>query len=105
LGQADLGQAVVVRAGQVVGAEDASGTDALIARAGGAGGVLIKAKKPQQERRADLPTIGPQTVANAAAAGLSGIAVEAGHSLIIERTQVIAAADATGLFVVGVTAS
>jgi len=102
LGAADVGQAVVMRAGQVIATEDASGTDALIARAGGAGGVLVKTKKPQQERRADLPTIGPQTITNAAAAGLSGIAVEAGHSLILERARVIAAADAAGVFIVGV---
>jgi hypothetical protein len=102
LGAADIGQAVIVRAGEVVGREDAAGTDALMERCAAKGGVLVKMKKPRQERRVDLPTIGPRTVANAAAAGLHGIAVEAGNSLILDRAQVVAAADAQGLFVVGI---
>jgi DUF1009 family protein len=107
LGAADIGQAVVVQQGIVLGVEAAEGTDALIARCAalrlnGPGGVLVKTKKPQQERRADLPTIGVTTVLNAKAAGLRGIAVEAGHTLVIGLKDVIAAADAAGLFVVGV---
>ncbi len=104
LGAADKGQAVIVSDGAVIGCEDVHGTDALIARHGKPGSVLVKAKKPQQERRADLPTIGPATVSNAARAGLKGIAVEAGHTLILGRAEVAAAADAAGLFVVGVPA-
>ncbi len=104
LGAADKGQAVIVLAGAVLGTEDVQGTDALIARHGQPGAVLVKAKKPQQERRADLPTIGPATVENAARAGLKGIAVEAGHTLVLGRAEVAAAADAAGLFVVGVSA-
>jgi lipid-A-disaccharide synthase len=110
LGRRDIGQAVVVRNREVLGEEDAVGTDALLARCvarlkAGGGGVLVKVKKPQQERRVDLPTIGVETVGNAAAVGLRGIAVEAGQSLIIDRPAVVAAADAAGLFVVGVTSS
>lgn len=104
LGAADKGQAVIVLTGAVIGTEDAEGTDALIARHGKPGAVLVKAKKPQQERRADLPTIGPATVENAARAGLKGIAVEAGHTLVLGREEVARAADAAGLFVVGVPA-
>jgi DUF1009 family protein len=109
LGATDVGQAAVVQQGMVLGLEAAEGTDAMIARCTplrreGPGGVLVKVKKPQQERRADLPTIGKTTVLNAAAAGLRGIAVEAGHTLIIDRAAVAAAADAAGLFVVGVQA-
>ena len=104
LGAADRGQAVLVLDGSVVGTEDVEGTDALMARAGRKGAVLVKAKKPQQERRADLPTIGPDTVINAARAGLKGIAVEAGHTLVIGREAVAREADARGLFVVGVSA-
>jgi DUF1009 family protein len=104
LGAADRGQAVLVLAGAVVGTEDVEGTDALMARAGSKGAILVKAKKPQQERRADLPTIGPDTVVNAARAGLKGIAVEAGHTLVIGRDAVAREADARGLFVVGVSA-
>ena len=106
LGGADVGQAVVVQEGMVLAVEAAEGTDAMVERAGllrrdGAGGVLVKLAKPGQERRVDLPTIGPRTVALAAAAGLAGIAVEAGGCLVIERDKVVAAADAAGLFIVG----
>jgi hypothetical protein len=65
--------------------------------------VLVKLKKPGQERRADLPTIGPDTIHVAAAAGIAGIAVHAGHSLIIARDQVVEAADRAGLFVIGIS--
>jgi len=106
LGAADIGQAVVVQQGVILGVESAEGTDALLARCASLamdapGGVLVKAKKPQQERRADLPAIGVNTVHNAKAAGLRGIAVEAGHSLMLGRAQIIAAADEAGLFIVG----
>jgi DUF1009 family protein len=63
---------------------------------------LVKIAKPAQERRTDLPTIGADTVAAAAAAGLAGIAVEAGGSLIIDRQAVVDAADAQGLFIIGI---
>ena len=107
LGALDIGQAVIVQQGLVLGVEAIEGTDALIARCGplrreGPGGVLVKAAKPGQERRADLPTIGPATIAAASAAGLQGIAVTAGASLIIDRAALVAAADEAGLFVIGV---
>jgi DUF1009 family protein len=109
LGRLDVGQAAVVQQGLVLGVEDAEGTAALIARCAalkreGPGGVLVKMKKPQQDRRADLPVIGPDTVRQAADAGLRGIAVEAGGSLIIDADSVTAAADVAGLFVIGVSA-
>jgi hypothetical protein len=107
LGALDIGQAAVVQQGLVLGLEAIEGTDALIARCAalrreGPGGVLVKAPKPGQERRADLPTIGRRTVEAAAAAGLRGIAVEAGASLVIDHAAVAVAADRAGLFVVGV---
>jgi len=106
LGALDVGQACVVQGGRVLGVEAAEGTDALIERCSGLGtgpgGVLVKAAKPQQERRVDLPAIGPATVAVAARAGLAGIAVEAGASLIIDAAATREAADAAGLFVVAV---
>jgi DUF1009 family protein len=101
LGKADVGQAVVVRAGAVAASEGPDGTDAMLGRV--TGGILVKVKKPQQERRVDLPTIGPATIKNAISAGLSGVAVEAGHSFILERSRLIAMADEAGLFVVGAT--
>jgi hypothetical protein len=109
LGALDIGQGVIVQQGVVLGVEAAEGTERLIARCkalalDGAGGVLVKLAKPGQERRADLPTIGTKTIEQAAAAGLRGIAVEAGAALIIDREQVVAAADARGLFVIGIAA-
>jgi DUF1009 family protein len=110
LGALDIGQAVVVQQGLVLGVEAIEGTDALIDRCGplrreGPRGVLVKGTKPGQERRADLPTIGPRTVARAEAAGLAGIAVEAGATLILDRQATVAAADRAGLFVVGIVPS
>jgi DUF1009 family protein len=110
LGAADVGQAAVVQRGLVLAVEAIEGTDAMLARCGelarpGPGGVLVKLAKPGQERRADLPTIGPATVERAGAAGLRGIAVEAGGTLLADRAGVIAKADAAGLFVLGLDPS
>ncbi len=107
LGALDIGQSVVVQQGLVLGVEAIEGTDELIRRCGrlrrdGPGGVIVKVKKPDQERRADLPTIGPQTVRLAAEAGLSGIAVEADATIVIDRGELTAAADHSGLFVIGI---
>ncbi|MCI0400184.1 MAG: UDP-2,3-diacylglucosamine diphosphatase LpxI [Gammaproteobacteria bacterium] len=108
LGAEDVGQSVVVQHGMVLGVEAIEGTDALLARCGtlkrdGPGGVLVKVKKPVQERRVDLPTIGLSTVHGAAGAGLRGIAIEAGGSLVVDRRAVTRAADAAGLFIMGIT--
>lgn len=114
LGRWDIGQGCVVCEGLVLAVEAQEGTDAMLARVAqlpkalrGAEmarrGVLVKRPKPQQERRVDLPVIGVETVRRAAAAGLSGIAVEAGGALISDRPGVIAAADAAGLFVYGLS--
>lgn len=107
IGRKDQGQGAIVQQGVVLAVEAIDGTDAMIARAGhlrreGPGGVLVKVKKPGQEARIDLPTIGVRTVGNAKAAGLRGIAIEAGAALVIDREAVVAAADAAGLFVIGV---
>jgi hypothetical protein len=107
MGAADVGQATVIQDGLVLGVEALEGTDALLARCGplrraGPGGVLVKLRKPGQERRADLPTIGVTTVQGAAAAGLRGIAVEAGGTLVVDVPAVTAAADGAGLFIIGI---
>ena len=107
LGAVDVGQAAVVCDGVVLAVEAAEGTDAMLARCAalkgeGAGGVMVKLPKPGQERRVDLPTIGLSTVDRAAAAGLRGIAVEAGGALVVDRETVIERANAAGLFVTGV---
>lgn len=107
LGRLDIGQAVVVQQGIVLGVEAIEGTDALISRCAGlkrsgAGPVLVKMRKPQQDRRFDLPAIGPDTVTACAAAGFAGIAAEAGGTLFLGRESALTAADAAGLFVAGV---
>ena len=112
LGPLDAGQAVVVADGKVLAIEGAEGTDAMLARAGslrdartGAtrSGVLTKGPKPGQELRVDMPAIGPRTVEGVAAAGLAGVAVEAGAVLLLDREQAVQAADSRGVAVVGLT--
>ncbi|MGE0753967.1 MAG: LpxI family protein [Alphaproteobacteria bacterium] len=107
LGRLDIGQAVVVENSYVLGVEAAEGTDAMLIRCANLkqeerAGVLVKAKKPRQEARVDLPAIGPATVENVYAAGLTGIAVEAGGSLILDKDQVVSRANKLGIFVMGV---
>jgi UDP-2,3-diacylglucosamine hydrolase len=107
----DVGQAVVVADARVLAIEAAEGTDRMLARiaelrqsgriASGRG-VLVKAAKRNQDRRLDLPSIGPQTVEGAAQAGLAGIAVVAGSTIVAEPAQIGATADRAGLFVLGV---
>ncbi len=106
LGQLDVGQGCVVQQGIVLAVEAVEGTDAMLARCQklrrkGAGGVLVKVCKPQQDTRLDLPTIGLRTLTTAYQAGLSGIAVQAGASLLLDQDEVRATADRLGLFVIG----
>jgi DUF1009 family protein len=106
IGAADIGQGCVVQQGIVLAVEAVEGTDAMLGRIApvarpGPGGVLVKLAKPGQDRRADLPTIGVNTIRNAAAAGLVGVAFEAGGTILAERDSTIAAANAAGLFLLG----
>jgi DUF1009 family protein len=106
LGAIDVGQGCVVQQGMVLAVEAAEGTDAMLARCSslarpGRGGVLVKLVKPGQDRRADLPTVGPDTLRGAAEAGLRGVAFEAGGTILAERAAAVAAADAAGLFLLG----
>jgi DUF1009 family protein len=111
-GRFDIGQAVIVAGQHIVAVEAAEGTDQMLARMADlrankrvrvpvGTGVLVKAPKPQQDRRFDLPSIGPTTVEGARRAGLAGIAVVAGETIIAEPAALAAAADKAGLFVVG----
>ncbi len=107
LGDLDVGQGVVVVDGRIVAIEGVEGTDRMLARAAAlrqAGtmhaGVFVKRPKPKQERRVDLPTIGPRTIEGALAAKLAGISVAAGETLVLDRDETCAMADASGLFVV-----
>ena len=112
LGALDIGQGAVAVGGRVVALEGPEGTDGMLARVRdlrAAGrisrrhrGVLVKMCKPGQDMRADLPSIGPGTVAAARDAGLAGIAVEVGRSLLLERDEAIEAADAAGVFITGI---
>jgi len=108
LGRYDIGQAVIVAGGRVEAIEGVEGTDAMLRRVaerrrgGSSGGVLVKRSKPGQDLRIDMPAIGPATVDGALAAGLAGIAVEAGQALVAERARTLSRADAAGLFVEGV---
>ncbi len=107
IGLLDIGQAAIVQRGVVLGVEGLEGTDKLVNRCAelhqeGVGGVLVKMKKPNQDSRVDLPSIGVYTVENAHRNGLRGIAVEAGGALVIDREAVRRKADELGLFVVGV---
>jgi DUF1009 family protein len=114
-GPYDVGQAVVVAGKHVLAVEAAEGTDAMLARvaemrtsgrlrAATGSGVLIKAPKRGQDERFDLPSIGPQTVHGAARAGLAGIAVVAGATIIAEPLELATAADRANIFVIGMPA-
>ena len=110
LGPFDVGQGAVVAEGLVLAIEAAEGTDAMLERCAalpfqrdGAArsGVLVKQPKPGQELRIDLPVIGPETIKRADAAGLAGVAVEAGKAIIIDKEELVGLADRLGLFVYG----
>ncbi|MAF47959.1 MAG: UDP-2,3-diacylglucosamine diphosphatase LpxI [Rhodospirillales bacterium] len=113
LGERDAGQAVIVLGETVIERETEDGTDAMIERFAGQfggqpdmqGGVLVKMKKPRQDRRVDLPTIGAKTIELAASAGLRGVAIEAGNALVLDLPGTIGKADEVGIFVVGVAAN
>ena len=113
VGPFDVGQAAVVANGHVIALEATEGTDQMLARvaelrrngrlrAPPGVGVLVKAPKPTQDRRFDLPAVGPPTVELAAKAGLAGVAILAGGAVIAEPQRVAKLADEAGIFVVGV---
>ena len=107
LGQADVGQAVIIQRGLVLALEGIEGTAELIKRTAslkrkGGGGVLVKVSKPQQDRRVDLPTVGPKTVQAVFDAGFKGIAIENGSALMVDVEEMVRLADKLGVFVVGV---
>lgn len=112
-GPFDVGQAVVVAGRRVLAVEAAEGTDQMLARVAemrasgrvrSGSGVLVKAPKPAQDRRFDLPSIGPRTIEGLAAAGLAGTAIVAGSTVIAEPAEVARLADRNNVFVVGTPA-
>ncbi len=112
IGALDIGQAAIAIGGRAVALEGIEGTAGLLERmrgmrghgrlAGKKRGALVKCAKPRQELRADLPTIGAQTIEAAHAAGLAGVAVEAGRALIVDYAETVARADACGLYILGI---
>ncbi len=107
----DIGQSLVIQNGLVLGVEAAEGTDALIDRCGllkqeGEDGcILIKISKPDQERRVDLPCIGPETIERLKQYKFKGIAVQSGSTLILNKEETIKIADAAGLFICTIQAN
>jgi DUF1009 family protein len=105
-GASGQGQAVIFANGMTVAAETKAGTDAMLRAADPAtarGGILVKSMAPGQLVSMDPPAIGCHTVELAAALGLAGILVEAGHSVVVQPDAVRAKADTAGLFVFGMS--
>lgn len=107
LGRLDIGQGCVVQSGLVLAVEALEGTDAMLQRCAalrqpGPGGILLKMLKPGQEKRADMPTIGPRTIQLAAESGLAGIAYQADAVLFTDLAQCVAEANARRLFLMGI---
>jgi UDP-2,3-diacylglucosamine hydrolase len=111
IGALDIGQGAVAIGGRVIAVEGIEGTDGLLDRvrqlrahgriAGSRRGVLVKCAKPGQEQRADLPSIGPVTITGVHAAGLAGIGLQAGGSLVLDYRGVVERAERLGIFVIG----
>lgn len=113
IGRLDIGQAAIAVGGRVVALEGVEGTDGLIGRIAALrkdgrlpskGGSLVKCMKPNQDARLDLPTVGPGTAALCAEAGLCGVGVEAGRTMLVGREATIEAFDRQGLFLIGFSA-
>lgn len=113
MGSFDVGQGVVVAGRRALAVEAAEGTDQMLERiaalrANGrvalplGQGILVKAPKPQQDRRYDMPSVGPTTIELARAAGLAGIALRAGGIVAVDPVAMTAAADAAGLFIASI---
>lgn len=103
LGAQDIGQAVIVKDGKIIGRENSKGTSALIKKHGTEGAILVKTCKPQQDKDLDLPTIGPETARLCAAKKMVGIVGHTDHTLLVERDKTARIADANGLFILGIT--
>jgi DUF1009 family protein len=102
----DVGQALVIQNGLVLGVEAAEGTDDLIKRCGeirqeGEGPILIKIIKPEQDKRVDMPCIGPETIMNAQKFGIRGIAAESGSTLVLDQVSTVKLANRFGIFIYG----
>ncbi len=105
IGRLDIGQSIAVKEREVIAVEAIEGTDELIRRAGAlckvGGWTLIKVAKPSQDMRFDVPTVGPETIRNLAAAGCKALVVEAGVTVMVEREEMVKLADREGICVIG----
>ncbi len=103
IGRLDIGQSVAVEETEVIALEAIEGTNSMIERAGSlctrGGWTLVKVAKPNQDMRFDVPTVGPETIANLAKNGAKMLVIEAGRTLIIDRDKMLTAADSVGIVV------
>ncbi len=101
MGRLDIGQSIAVKETEVVAVEAIEGTDRMIERAGAlvrnGGWTMIKVAKPNQDMRFDVPTIGPDTIANLAKNGAKMLVIEAAKTVIVDRQETAAAADKAGI--------
>ena len=104
MGELDIGQAVAVKETEVIAVEAIEGTDRMIERAGAlcprGGWALIKVAKPSQDMRFDVPTVGPDTIANLKRHGAALLVIEAGKTVIVAREEMLQAAEQAGIVVV-----
>lgn len=104
MGRLDIGQSIAVKEREVIAVEAIEGTDRMIERAGqlcpAGGWTLIKVAKPDQDMRFDVPTVGPETIANLRRHGAGMLVIEAGRTLIVDRESMLAAAESAGVVVV-----
>ena len=105
IGLLDIGQCVVIKDKMVVAVEAVEGTDETIRRGGAlakGGAVVVKRSKPQQDLRFDLPAIGPATIETMISVHAAVLAVEAGHTVLLDREDTIHKAERAGIAIVGV---
>lgn len=105
MGRLDIGQSVAVKETEVIAVEAIEGTDRMIERAGQlcrqGGWTLVKAAKPDQDMRFDVPTVGPETISKLAVHGAKMLVVEAGRTVMIQKEAMLEAADRAGIVVLG----
>lgn len=107
MGRLDIGQSVAVKETEVIAVEAIEGTDRMIERAGAlcqrGGWTMVKVAKPDQDMRFDVPTIGPDTIANLRRHGAAQLVVEAGKTVIVDRERMLSDAETAGIVVCGMT--
>jgi DUF1009 family protein len=102
IGRLDIGQTVVVKDRALMAVEAIEGTDACILRGGtlGKGVIVAKTAKPAQDNRFDMPSVGTKTLESMIAAGATGLVIEAGRTLLVEKEKTLALADAHDITIV-----